>query len=430
MKKINRLWISLLVFIVLPFFVVSSCKKDEDSPNAAVGSVTDIDGNSYKTIKIGNQTWMVENLRTTKFNDGTEITPEEFFYRYDIQTPAYNPFISPDLDEATKRQKGLIYNWAAVKTGKLCPKGWRVPTNADWDSLATSLGGKDIAGGKLKAIGTLKWRSPNVGATNESGFELIPNSSHIVPTKVDGVYSGSVYANDVIGSWWSSTKYSATDVNYYSVWYDNSKLTVENVDKTSRFHVCCILGEPEISSTQYEIDANGLTSDINNLVPQSIIDAMKKMGMPIYTGVNPPLVGGSLKSTYFVSQLILKSTNTPNDYSPGQRFKDMLATFYDQDNTTLTLKYDYSSGETGTGCGAFIMGSDSKFTVFAKTISEEGGTTAIVVHVISGTLTSNSIKDLYYANFMVDNKGNTNGYWTDNGQGRVFYDLDGISEKQ
>jgi uncharacterized protein (TIGR02145 family) len=161
-------------------------------------TVTDIDGNVYHTITIGTQVWMVENLKTTKFNDGTSIqlVPDSVEW-ITLSTPGYCWYRD---DHATyKDPYGAMYNWFAVNTGKLAPVGWHVPTDAEWTTLTTFLGGVNVAGGKLKETGTTHWLSPNEGATNETGFTAVPGGERFT--------NGSFYYMNDRGYWWSSTEY-------------------------------------------------------------------------------------------------------------------------------------------------------------------------------------------------------------------------------
>lgn len=177
------------------------------------------------------------------------------------------------------------------------------------------------------------------------------------------------------------------------------------------------------------IEENGLTKDINDIVPQSIIDEMESLDMPIYTGTNPPNIGiGTIGRSYKASPFILVSSNITND-SPGSQFGDYYFKLYDQNSDDLTIKLTYSnSGEEGTGLGGYIVGDNNKFSIFAEVNSTYKSSNAVLVHVISGTLTSDGIEDLYFANFMIDNNENVGGYWIENGEGRVIYDSDGLSE--
>ncbi len=125
-------------------------------------SVTDIDSNIYKTVKIGTQTWMAENLKTTKLNDGSPIplaTVEGNEWAEhtvgSLTTPEYGWLY--DSAMVYKDRYGAFYNGYAVTTGKLCPAGWHVPSDKEWSTLITYLGGEEVAGGKLREPGTINW---------------------------------------------------------------------------------------------------------------------------------------------------------------------------------------------------------------------------------------------------------------------------------
>jgi uncharacterized protein (TIGR02145 family) len=163
------------------------------------GVVSDIDGNIYKTIKIGSQIWMAENLKTTQNNDGTAIplVTDNTAWRY-LATPGYSWY---NNDSAMYAQMyGALYNWYTVETGNLCPTGWHVPSDAEWTTLTDYLGGAGIAGDKLKETGTVHWESPNAGATDETGFTALPGGMRF--------YNGSFFHISNFGYWWSATRYS------------------------------------------------------------------------------------------------------------------------------------------------------------------------------------------------------------------------------
>ena len=180
----NRFRICSLITVGFLLVLMNCCKKDDDvrlqfNPDLIYGTATDLDGNVYKTITIGTQTWMAENLKVSRFNDGT-IIPLVYEYEYwgggDILQggqPAYSwPYDNPIT---YKNTYGAFYNWYAVNTGKLCPAGWHIPDNSEWNTLINYLGGDSIAGGKMKESGTKHWEGPNLGATNESGFTALPS---------------------------------------------------------------------------------------------------------------------------------------------------------------------------------------------------------------------------------------------------------------
>ena len=137
--------------------------------NQATGDVvTDIDGNQYPIITIGNQQWMGENLRTTKYNDGQAIPTLEDNTDWFNATSGAMAIYENENDKLDKY--GRLYNFHAVETGKLCPQGWHIPTGDEWDELSSFLGDND--GGKLKSV--TGWQEPNAGATNEFGFSALP----------------------------------------------------------------------------------------------------------------------------------------------------------------------------------------------------------------------------------------------------------------
>jgi uncharacterized protein (TIGR02145 family) len=174
------------------------------NPGLTYGNVTDIEGNVYKTIQIGTQTWMAENLRATKYSDNTSIPHESEVGKWPgLITPAYGWY---DNNEYYKADYGAIYNWFAVSTGKLCPAGWHIPSVDELKTMITYLGGASNAYFKIKEIGTYHWESPNEGATNESGFTALP---------AGGIWEadGSYVEMGLSAGFWSSEQYNP--VNAY-----------------------------------------------------------------------------------------------------------------------------------------------------------------------------------------------------------------------
>lgn len=174
------------------------------------------------------------------------------------------------------------------------------------------------------------------------------------------------------------------------------------------------------------VDANGLTKDIKNLVPDSIMAKMKEIGMPIYTGDNPP----DIQFSFLMSPLTLKGTNIVYD-SIGKVYANEYIKFYNQDTKKLTIQCYYKqSTSVASGIGGFIVGNDNKFTVFLDCKStDEDGHVNITTEVYSGEITDTGIKNMYLAFFMVDDHGDPNNEYIEIGQGRLFYDSDGFSEK-
>ena len=199
------------------------------------GTVTDIDLNVYNTVTIGTQVWMAENLKTTKYNDGTAITSVTSDAEWGaLIIGAYSDYGN---NPANSNAYGRLYNWYAVDNnastevasngGKnVCPTNWHVPTDAEWTTLTTYLGGDSVAGGKLKENGTIHWLNPNTGATNESGFTAVPGGVRN--------HDGSYYEVGLSGYWWSS------EVTSRILYYDYTYVSRGSGGKGNGFSVRCI----------------------------------------------------------------------------------------------------------------------------------------------------------------------------------------------
>jgi uncharacterized protein (TIGR02145 family) len=200
-------------------------------------TVTDIDGNVYGTVQIGNQVWMGENLQTTTYSDGTPIPNVTYGAEWAaLTTPAYSWYFD---DEATyKDPYGALYNWYSVETGKLCPSDWHVPTNSEWITLTTYLGGVDLAGGKLKETGTIHWEAPNTGATNESGFSAVAGGAH----HEEGTYNFL----GVYGYYWSSTEFNNDSAHNVGMAFNITGVAYDELPKKLGFSIRC-LQDSEIS---------------------------------------------------------------------------------------------------------------------------------------------------------------------------------------
>jgi uncharacterized protein (TIGR02145 family) len=200
-----------------------------------ITSITDFDGNLYQTVKIGTQVWMEENLRSTKYRYGLAIP--NVTNLTDWANASAGEYCWYDNDIANKSIYGALYNWYAVSTGNLCPIGWSVPTDAEWTTLITYLGGETVAGGKIKEAGLTHWASPNTGATNESGFTALPGACRFTGTALDpegfaGIKSGGV--------WWSASEDDATTSWARSVIFNDIKSIKGNMLKNIGNSVRCI----------------------------------------------------------------------------------------------------------------------------------------------------------------------------------------------
>jgi uncharacterized protein (TIGR02145 family) len=198
--------------------------------------VNDADGNVYHVVAIGTQVWMVENLKTTKFNDNTPIPLVTDFGTWGgLSTPGYCWY----NNDATsyKAIYGAIYNWYALdasSTGgkNVCPAGWHAPNDAEWTTLTAYLGGETIAGGKLKESGITHWLSPNSNATNQTGFTALPGGSR--------VYDGSFTGIGSNGGYWSTTNFSSSSASYFYLDYRYSTIVKYGFDMSYGFSVRCL----------------------------------------------------------------------------------------------------------------------------------------------------------------------------------------------
>ena len=229
MKRKNRILFIPLIVMVLGIISINSCTKDDNE--GETGSVFDQDGNSYTTVTIGTQEWMVENLKTTKYNDGSIIPLVTGKNDWEsLTTPGYCWY---DNDAATyKNPYGAMYNWYAVNTGKLCPTGWHVPTNEETETLADYLGGSVVAGGKLKETGTAHWDSPNTDATNEFGFTALPGGM-----RWD---DGDFLAIGYDGFWWTATEFTAECGRGRGMGSDHGQVTYVTANKKFGYSVRCV----------------------------------------------------------------------------------------------------------------------------------------------------------------------------------------------
>jgi uncharacterized protein (TIGR02145 family) len=223
-KALSGFSIALCALVI----TLPSCKKDEVvvvEPEPT--TVTDIDGNVYPILKIGSQTWTTLNLKTTRYNDGTAITTglNDADWTAGI-TGAYTIY---DNDAANNAAYGKLYNWNAVNTAKLAPKGWHVPTRAEWTALTDYLGAS--AGGKMKSTSTL-WAAPNTGANNSSGFAGLP-----------GGYRGTTGNFGTIGDtgfWWASSERNATQGDYIKLDRNSDVALANGATKQFGYSVRCV----------------------------------------------------------------------------------------------------------------------------------------------------------------------------------------------
>ena len=191
----------------------------------SVGTMTDCDNNEYKTITIGSQVWMAENLRVAHYCDGTKIPNVIKDKKW--RNLSEGACCDYDGDEIYDKIFGKLYNWYAVNDNrKICPKGWHVPSDKDWDVLVNYLGGSGVAGGKMKEAKTKHWDDTNIGATNLSGFRGLPGGYRYAYGNCDFM--------DANAYWWTSTKFDGLSAWNRGLDKTNKGVFRRNCDKKRR----------------------------------------------------------------------------------------------------------------------------------------------------------------------------------------------------
>jgi uncharacterized protein (TIGR02145 family) len=283
------------------------------NPSLSYESVADVDGNVYKTIKIGAQYWMAENLKTTKYNDNSAIP---FVISSNdwaaLKTPGYCWY---NNDLTNKANYGALYNWYTINTGKLCPSGWNVPSSADWFSLI-QYSGDFIAGNNLRETGTAHWISPNSSSTNQYGFTALPGGARR--------YYGNFYDKGESGYWWTSavsnvdiyvnSSGASIFVNYEYFGYSVRcmRYTFNTVVKTSEaIDVRCTS-----ATLKGSVNANSLLSEVSfeygttTSYGSTIIAIQSPVNNYVSVDVGANLTGLEPGSTYHYRAKIINSEGT------------------------------------------------------------------------------------------------------------------------
>jgi uncharacterized protein (TIGR02145 family) len=212
-----------------------TCGADSvHNPTITYGSMTDQDGNVYRTIVIGTQEWMAENLKASHYRNGDAIPLVTSGATWSGLSTGATCWYNND-SAIYHCPYGKLYNgYAASDTRNICPTGWHVPTDVEWTILGNFLGGDVIAGGKMKSTGTQYWASPNTAADNNSGLSGLPGGNR---------YSNSNGPYNAIGGsgyWWSSSQNNTTNAWYRTLYYGTGNLTRYGGNKREGISVRCL----------------------------------------------------------------------------------------------------------------------------------------------------------------------------------------------
>jgi uncharacterized protein (TIGR02145 family) len=210
---------------------------DTTSSSTCPATVTDIDGNVYNTVEIGDQCWTQENLKVEHYRNGDPIPTGLSNSAWSTTTSG--SFALHNDVAANKEIYGLLYNWyTSVDSRGLCPSGWHIPSDGEWIELTDFLGGAAVSGGAMKAVGTLSlgtglWQTPNLGATNSSGFQGLPGGHR-------GSGTGNYFNVDFIGFWWSSSENSSNFSSARLLEYNSINTPQNSHNKRNGFSVRCL----------------------------------------------------------------------------------------------------------------------------------------------------------------------------------------------
>jgi len=230
MKKLNVL---LIIGIIVPTVLFTSCKKDEETdnpPDQTTGEFIDNrDNQVYKWVKIGNQTWFAENLNIgTQIQNIIEMNNNNIIEKYCYNNDGSNCEIYGGLYQWDEMMQ---YDTTSSNKG-ICPNGWRLPTNEDWNTLINNLGGAEVAGGKMKKVGTEYWDNSNI-ATNSSGFSALPSGAR---SGNDNLFFGISMGAYI----YSSSEYDNEKANYLLLRSEGSETNINKNKKTYGRAVRCI----------------------------------------------------------------------------------------------------------------------------------------------------------------------------------------------
>ncbi len=200
------------------------------------GTIKDIEGNLYKTLKIGSQQWMAENLKTTKYNDGSEIMNiYNNSQSLDSKSAKWSYY---NNDTFNNNHYGKLYNWYTIDKSlngfrNVCPTDWHIPSYSEWRTLINFLGGFNIAGEKLKEIGLTSWELPNTNANNSSLFTALPGGY----LEADLNY----YGLNKTGFWWSSEhQFSEEEAYSFGLNYNSSHVDIQGFYKGAQLSIRCV----------------------------------------------------------------------------------------------------------------------------------------------------------------------------------------------
>jgi uncharacterized protein (TIGR02145 family) len=254
---------------------------------------TDIDGNQYPSVVLGNQEWLSENLKVTRYRNGDSIRTNLSDSLWSILDYQFNPVGANaiyDNDINLNSIYGKLYNWYSVADPRiLCPSGWRIPADEDWTQLSAFLGCQEFAGRKMKTGSGGLWNADVGGTTNESGFNSVPGGvrSYDFPNNI-------YMAKGDISLWWSSFESGPFEARFWQNW-TTTQLSKHEWGKRLGISVRCIRGEANYAGSIDQMNCSGMDTT-GMLIEQSPVSGFTYFTIP-YSGGN----GGSHPGQHIIS---------------------------------------------------------------------------------------------------------------------------------
>jgi uncharacterized protein (TIGR02145 family) len=228
-------WMILLAALASMAALHTGCNDSDQGNDSLPAAVFDNSGNQYAAITIGTQVWLNENLRTTRYNNGDNIaTTDNASVDITAETNPKYQWIYFDGSEPIGTGLGRLYTWHVINDPRgICPPGFRVATESDWNALNTFLGGDFVInGGKLKIQGTGLWQSPNQGATNAVGFNGLPSGNRLPEGTFTGYKTSAVL--------WTSTGVNSTESRAFTLTNTAAVLGTATLSKSTGAACRCI----------------------------------------------------------------------------------------------------------------------------------------------------------------------------------------------
>lgn len=225
MKNLKRILLSSMVTLLMCMTALNS------SAQKAGEMAKDVDGNMYQSVVIGTQTWLTENLKVTRYSDATDI--KQITDKTQWAKTTAPAFCWYDNDVANKDEYGALYNWHAVNGGNICPKGWHVPTDAEWTTLEEFVGGAQQAAEILKEKGTTHWKTTSAAVSDPYHFSA--RAAGFRNSDGDFTYQLSDCC------WWTATSSTSTYARNRSFSYYDKGISQRDIQRSNGYSIRCVM---------------------------------------------------------------------------------------------------------------------------------------------------------------------------------------------